>query len=119
VLVELGHRDRLRPRRAARGEVPSEGVEEWASFRARVSRGVDAMTKDIGRGKTIVAFTSAGAVAAAIGNVLGVSDEKVLELSWSLHNGSTSEIAFSDAGWGMRTFNATPHLRDPKLLTSV
>jgi broad specificity phosphatase PhoE len=102
-----------------RGDVAHDDVEAWAAFRARVRRGVDAMTANAGRKKTLVAFTSAGAVAAAVGNVLGVDDEKVLELSWSLHNGSTSEIAFSEAGWMMRTFNATPHLRDPKLLTSV
>jgi broad specificity phosphatase PhoE len=106
-------------RKWVRGEVSHDEVEAWTAFRARVERGVAAMTAGIGRGKTVVAFTSAGAVAAAIGNVLGVSDEKVLELSWSLHNGAVSEIAFTEAGWGMRTFNATPHLRSPRLLTSV
>jgi broad specificity phosphatase PhoE len=106
-------------RRWVRGAVSAEGIEDWPAFRARVGRGVDAMTEGLARGKTIVAFTSAGAVAAAVGNVLGVADDKVLELSWSLHNGSTSELAFSEAGWGLRTFNATPHLRGPRLLTSV
>jgi hypothetical protein len=77
------------------------------------------MTGGMGRGKTVVAFTSAGAVAASVGEALGLGDERVLDLSWSLYNGSVSELDFSPAGLGLRRFNATPHLADPKLLTAV
>lgn len=110
-------------RRWVRGEIAGgehhEGIEKWATFRARVAHGLAAMTKDVGRGKTIVAFTSAGAACAAVGQVLGVTDEKVLDLSWAMHNGAFHELAVSDGGWGLRAFNATPHLSDERLITAV
>jgi broad specificity phosphatase PhoE len=74
----------------------------------------------LGRGKTALVFTSAGAVAAATAETLGVRDEeKVLDLSWSLYNGSITELDFTGERWGLRSFNATPHLRDRRLITSV
>jgi broad specificity phosphatase PhoE len=106
-------------RRWVRGEVSHDEVEDWTKFRLRVARGLTQMTHGMDRGKKVVAFTSAGAVAAAVGAVLEVSDEMVLDLSWSLHNASVSELAFSDGRWGMRTFNGTAHLTDPALVTSV
>jgi broad specificity phosphatase PhoE len=105
-------------RRWVRGELSHEDVESWSAFRARVARGLTLMTQGVGKGQSIVAFTSAGAVSAALGVVLELGDEKVLDLSWSMHNGSFSELAFSDGRWGMRTFNSTPHL-DPSLITAV
>ena len=110
-------------RRWVRGEIEHgqhhEGIETWATFRARVERGLAVMTGHVGSGKTIVAFTSAGAASAAVGHVLGVADEKVLDLSWAMHNAAFHELAFSESGWGLRTFNATPHLRDERLITAV
>jgi broad specificity phosphatase PhoE len=105
-------------RRWVRGEIGHDDIEPWSGFRGRVARALEAMTAS-GRKKTVVAFTSAGAVAAAIGEVLSTPDEKVLDMSWALHNGSFSEVAFSDGGLGMKSFNATPHLRDARLVTSV
>lgn len=106
-------------RRWVRGELSHDDVESWPLFRARVAAALRVMSDSAGRGKTVAAFTSAGVVAAAVGEVLGIADEKVIELSWALHNGSVSELAFSEGAWGLRTFNATPHLTDPKLVTSV
>jgi broad specificity phosphatase PhoE len=94
-------------RRWVRGEVGHDEVEPWTAFRARVA-------------KTALVFTSAGAVAAATAETLGVRDEeRVLDLSWSLYNGSITELDFTGERWGLRTFNATPHLRDKRLVTSV
>lgn len=105
-------------RRWVKGEVGHDDVESWASFRARVAR---AMTRiaEVGRGKTALVFTSAGAVAAATAEALGVTDEeRVLDLSWSLYNGSLTELDFTGERWGLRSFNATAHL-EKRLITSV
>jgi broad specificity phosphatase PhoE len=106
-------------RQWARGEVGHPEVESWTAFRARVQSGLAKMTHPIVHGRTVVAFTSAGTVAAAVGHVLSLGDEAVLDLSWSLHNGAVSELAYSDSGWGLRTFNGTAHIRDTALITSV
>jgi broad specificity phosphatase PhoE len=105
-------------RRWARGEVGHDEVESWSAFRTRVARAMDRIA-ELGRGKTALVFTSAGAVAAATARALGVQDEeRVLDLSWSLYNGSMTELDFTGERWGMRTFNATPHL-EKRHITSV
>jgi broad specificity phosphatase PhoE len=106
-------------RRWVRGEIGHHEVESWAAFRTRVARAMDRVAA-LGRGKTALVFTSAGAVAAATAEALGVRDEeKVLDLSWSLYNGSITELDFTGERWGLRTFNATSHLLDRRLITSV
>lgn len=105
-------------RRWARGEVGHADVESWSAFRTRIARAMDRIA-EVGRGKTALVFTSAGAVAAATAQALGVQDdERVLDLSWSLYNGSMTELDFTGDRWGLRTFNATPHL-DKRHVTSV
>lgn len=106
-------------RRWVRGEIGHADVESWSVFRERVAR---AMTRigSVGRGQTTLVFSSAGVVASAVAQSLGIADEeKVMELSWSLYNGSITQLDFAGDRWGMRTFNATPHLRARALVTSV
>jgi broad specificity phosphatase PhoE len=105
-------------RRWARGEVGHDEVESWSAFRGRIGRAM-ARVATVGRGKTALVFTSAGAVASAVGEALGVADERVLDLSWSLYNGSVTELDFTGERWGLRTFNSTAHLVDQRLVTSV
>jgi broad specificity phosphatase PhoE len=106
-------------RRWVRGEIGHDEVEPWGVFRARVARGLPRIA-EIGRGKTALVFTSAGVVASAVADALGITEEeKVLALSWSLYNGSITELDFAGDRWGLRTFNTTPHLRDKNLITSV
>jgi broad specificity phosphatase PhoE len=106
-------------RRWVRGELGHEDVESWPAFRARVRRALEHIAA-IGRGKKALVVTSAGAVASAVAEVLGVQDdEKVLDLSWAAYNASMTELAFAGQRWGLRTFNATPHLREARLVTSV
>jgi broad specificity phosphatase PhoE len=106
-------------RRWVRGEIAHDEVEPWSAFRARVGRALERIA-GIGRGKTALVVTSAGAVASAVAEALGVQDdEKVLDLSWAAYNASMTELVFAGGRWGLRTFNATPHLRESRLVTSV
>jgi broad specificity phosphatase PhoE len=106
-------------RRWVRGEIDHHEVESWAAFRARVARAMSRLAA-LGRGKTALVFTSGGTVAAAIAEALDIRDEEtVLDLSWQLYNGSISQFDFSGDRWGLRTFNAIPHLRDKRLVTGV
>ncbi len=106
-------------RKWVRGEVGHGEVESWGDFRARIGRAM-AHIAGLGRRKTALVFTSAGAVASAVGSALGLADEeRVLDLSWSIYNGSVSELDFTGDRWGLRSFNTTAHLRDRRLITSV
>jgi broad specificity phosphatase PhoE len=106
-------------RRWVRGEVGHSEVESWSDFRARVGRAMVRVAA-IGRGKMALVFTSAGAVASASAEALGLSDEtRVLDLSWALYNGSVTELDFTGDRWGLRSFNTTSHLDERRLITSV
>ena len=66
-------------------------------------------------GRTVVAFTSAGPVAAAVGKALDLDDETVLRLSWTVLNGSVSEFLFSGDRFSLHSFNSQLHLTGPGL----
>lgn len=104
----------------ARGEVETpEDLESWAVFRARVTRSLERVLDGAGNGATVAVFTSGGPVAVAAGMALGLSDEKVLELSWRVRNTAHAEILFSGDGLTLDTFNANPHLHEPRLVTYI
>ena len=100
-----------------RGELDVPDIESWPEFRARVEAGIEKMTRVVGNGKTIAAFTSAGAIAAAAGFALGLGNEKTLELSWVVSNAAYTEFLFSDGRFSLSRFNAIPHITDPGLVT--
>jgi broad specificity phosphatase PhoE len=106
-------------RRWVVGEVGHPEVESWSAFRSRIRVAMRRIA-EVGRGKRVLVFTSAGCVASASAVALDLVDEqRVLDLSWALYNGSVSELEFREETWGLRTFNGTAHLNDERLLTAV
>ena len=103
-----------------RGELESPGpLEDWPTFLRRIQGDLADIQRRITEPNARIGiFTSGGAIAAAVGTVLGLSDEKIIELSWSIRNGSLTEIRLSKRGLSLAGFNAVP-FRDPKLLTYV
>ncbi len=111
-------------RRWVRGELGlpevEREVESWGAFRGRIEAAMSRMTEVEERGLTMAAFTSGGVVGAAVGQVLGVDDERTLELSWLVRNASFSQLMFTRGQGGGRvsvlSFNEIPHLDDPELV---
>ena len=101
-----------------RGELPgSVPGEPWPEFRQRVSRGLEEVAAV--DAPLAVVFTSAGAVAAAMGESLDLEEERTLELSWSVQNSSLTELLVWPSRRTLRMFNALPHLLDEALITWV
>jgi broad specificity phosphatase PhoE len=100
----------------SRGTLAVPDVEGWPEFRARTLRALDAMCHHPGRG---VAFTSGGTVSSAAGWLLGLDDERVIELSAVVRNTALMEVRHSGQRRGLVSFNAVPHLPDPRAVTSV
>ncbi len=95
-----------------------DDLEPWADFRDRVASGVGWLTNG-SSGQRVVAFTSGGATAAVVGAALELGDEKVLELSWRVRNGSLTELLFSGGRLALETFNTTPHFSEERLVTYI
>jgi len=105
-------------RRWVKGELDVPEVAPFADFRRGVEGALERMVGDATNGDTTLVFTSGGVVAAALGHVLGLSDEKVLELSWIVRNAAFTEILYSSERMSLFGFNAIPHLdADPSLVT--
>lgn len=102
-----------------RRELNLPDLEAWHEFRARVNQGMAKITGASGSKKNVVAFTSGGPTAAAMGFALGIDDEKTLELSWVVRNAAYTEFLFSRGRFSLVTFNAVPHLADRELLTFI
>ena len=96
-----------------RGEVEMPGLESWQDFRVRVGAALERMTRGVEAGQRIVAFTSAGAVAATTACALDLSDERTLELSWIVLNTGHAEFRLLDGRLDLMAFNPIPHLTSP------
>ena len=100
----------------ASGALTVPDVESWREFRARAARALDALCAGGGR---VVAFSSSGLVSSAAGALLGLDDQRVIELSAVLRNTALSEVRYSGARRSLVSFNALPHLPDPRRATAV
>lgn len=112
------HRDALRlfkrlAREWARGELAPPGLECWADFWARVGAALQTLARSEHR--EIVAFTSGGTMAAAVGHILQLTPETVLNLNWQIHNAAVTELVWSERRWQLHSFNQTAHLAAAQL----
>jgi broad specificity phosphatase PhoE len=101
-----------------RGELHHVDVESWGDFRARVKGALRRVAAEAGDGPALV-FTSAGVVAAGVGEALALTDEQVLEVSLTPNNASITELQADDAGLRLLRFNSVGHLPEERLLTLV
>ena len=102
------------------GEFDSPAIESWEEMKSRVAGSLRLITESHGRGKTIVVFTSGGAIAASLAHVLGISGERAMRLNWQLVNASVSRFMYNEERITLASFNTITHLElagDPTLIT--
>lgn len=81
------------------------GVEPFEDFVARVRRGLTAITRAAGRGKTVVVVTSGGPICASCYLAMGIPAAKAVELMIMAVNGSVTELVFTESKLSLRRFN--------------
>lgn len=99
------------------GEIP--GRPDFSTFRANVRDwfgGVVAV--EAPRGRTELAVTSAGVIAAIVCDALDLPDRRWIDLLRPLANASLTEIPFSGGRHGLGGFNAWGHLT-PDLVSTL
>jgi len=101
------------------GEFDYPQHENWQAFRQRVIAGIGEVLGQFKNGDQVVLFSSAGPLAVLTGFSLGLDDVAMLDLSWRVRNSAVAEFRFDGATITLESFNALPHVRDPKLLTMV
>jgi len=102
----------------SRGQIASHEHESWEQFRSRALRALDLVCKAPSNGTTLV-VTSGGTISAAVGWLLGLSDEAVIDIHSVLRNASLSEIRVRGRQRKLLSLNEVPHLVEPQLLTVI
>ncbi|MCP4747391.1 MAG: histidine phosphatase family protein [Desulfobacteraceae bacterium] len=82
----------------------------WSTFAMRVTNSIRKIINHSGRGRHVAVFTSAGPIAVAMGNVLGLSADKTVTVSWQIVNSSVTRFKFSRGRISLATFNEYGHL---------
>lgn len=100
-----------------RGELLSPNVEPFRDFHARVQRGLQYIQQQSASGSRIAVFSSGGAISVSVQLATKAHEEMVLDFNWRVRNCALNEFVFSKQRLSLDSFNAIPHLDDPKLHT--
>lgn len=103
--------------RWAIGELPVEEIEPWNDFVGRIRRGLDTLTQNAARGRTIVVFSSGGPVGIAMQRALNLTTPDTLKTAWMMCNSGYSSFVFSGDRFTLSSYNSVPHISDRDFLT--
>lgn len=90
-----------------RGEVAPQGMGTWASFVNGVMTALDHAHASSG---DVLMVSSGGPISVALGQLLGMPAESVIEMNLQMRNTSVSELRASKGGFRVVSFNTLPHL---------
>ncbi|MCK9984751.1 MAG: hypothetical protein AzoDbin1_01223 [Azoarcus sp.] len=104
----------------SRGELDIPGRASYGEFRSDVRQWLrDVVAVPAApSGQRILAVTSAGVIAAAVCDVLGLPEAQWCALVRVINNASTTELVFSQGRVALRTFNSAAHLA-PELTSPI
>lgn len=93
----------------SQGELDEHVPERWSDFQGRVEDFQSLLCNDY-VGKKVLAVTSGGAIGMAVSQMLGASNESMIELNLQIRNTSVTHCFFNDKKVRLHTFNHVPHL---------
>ena len=94
-------------------------IESWQQARQRCDGALARMVEDCPENGSLLAFSSGGFMAMALGGVMRLDDLAVYELSLEINNTAWTEIRTGRNGVRVRCFNWRPHLVEPESVTLV
>ncbi|MDX2304649.1 MAG: histidine phosphatase family protein [Microscillaceae bacterium] len=105
----------------AQGKIHVEGYESFFDFKKRITQAYETLLESMNHHSKALVISSGGTIAMLIGILLGLDDEKIIELNWQIRNCSISEFSFSKGKFYLRGFNQVAHFEEKKqeLLTYV
>ncbi len=88
-------------------------VEPFPIFRDRCAAALATLMRDVGRGRNVVVFGSAGSLAAAMQPALGLADWDLLRLKLTFFNSGVSSLLFDGETVTIESLNTVSHLEQP------
>ncbi len=95
------------------GQHDADYAESFSGFRTRVLGALERLVGAAGRSERLIIFTSGGPIAVIAQSLLGLSDERVAALNFSLANAALTTAFFGASGLRLGTLNAFQHLEQP------
>lgn len=92
------------------GRNDSDYEESWTSFRQRCVKAIFTLVEKCTSGTSAVVFTSGGPIAAICQHLLGVPDDRIAGLHFSLRNASVTKLLFQPGRLSLSYFNSVAHL---------
>lgn len=84
------------------GQFDHEYNESWQAFRQRCTTALHRLMQAEEASQRIVVFTSGGTISALCQAVLGLPDQNVAQLNWSLVNSAVTKLMFQAGGDGQQ-----------------
>lgn len=105
----------------AEGKIHLEGFESFGDFKKRVQNAYHFLLEAMEQYQSALIVSSGGTIAMLLGIMLGLSEQKVIELNWQIRNCSVSEFSHSKGKFYLRGFNQVAHfeINTPELVTYV
>jgi broad specificity phosphatase PhoE len=97
-------------------ELSIDGCETFGEFKLRVREALEAAFDEVGDGRGLV-VTSGGPVGVAMQEALDIHDDMTMRMTTVVANSAMTTLRRRKGGYLLTSFNALPHLRDPKLIT--
>jgi len=91
------------------GQTRPEGMPRYAAFVAGIEGALAQLREQHADGAALV-VSSGGPISMAVGHVLGLQPEAVVELNLYLRNSAVCELRMTPKRLHLMTFNALPHL---------
>lgn len=101
------------------GEADEDYEESFAEFCGRVEAALRRLHERLGKSQTALVFTSGGAISVVAKLLLGLPNDRVMPLSYTLANASVTKVLSGSSGLRLSTLNEHAHFEplDPKYLT--
>ncbi len=99
------------------GDLSSPSVESFERFHQRITAALSAILAGEALSRRVLVVTSGGPIGAMVQSVLRAPPGMAIELNWRVRNSSITEFLFSGGRIALDSFNATPHLTEPHLVT--
>lgn len=96
------------------GQTRPEGMPRYSAFVAGIEDTLARVREHHANGHALV-VSSGGPISMAVGHVLGLQPEGVIELNLHLRNSALCELRMTPRRFNLITFNTLPHLNDPDL----
>lgn len=95
------------------GQSRPEGMPRYAAFIAGIDETLTQVRERHADGSVLI-VSSGGPISMAIGHVLGLQPEGVIELNLHLRNSAVCELRMTSRRFNLVTFNTLPHLDTPE-----